>query len=86
MIVDSSALLAVLDRELDAERYETAILTAARCRISVANLLETSIVEESRGGAGAGHELDEFLEFAEIEPTPLTAEQLAGARQAWRQL
>lgn len=86
MIVDGSALLAVLYRELDAERYETAILTAARCRISVANLLETSIVVESRGGAEAGNELDEFLEFAEIEPTPLTAEHLAAARQARRQL
>ena len=85
MIVDSSALLAVLNRELDAERYETAILTAPRCRISVANLLETSIVVESRGGAEAGHQLDEFLELAEIEPTPVTAEQLAAARQAWRQ-
>lgn len=85
MIVDSSALLAVLNRELDAERYETAILEATRCRISVANLLETSIVVESRGGAEAGHELDEFLELAEIEPTPVTAEHLAAARQAWRQ-
>lgn len=86
MIVDSSALLAVLNRELDPEPYETAILTAPRCRVSVANLLETSIVVEGRGGADAGHALDEFLEFAEIEPAPLTAEHLAAARQAWRQL
>lgn len=85
MIFDSSALLAVLNRELDAERYGTAVLTAPRCCISVVNLLETSIVVESRGGPEAGHELDEFLEFAEIVPTPLTAEHLA-ARQAWRQL
>lgn len=85
MIVDSSALLAVLNRELDAERYEAAILTAPRCRMSVANLLETSIVVESRGGAEAGYELDVFLESAEIEPAPVTAEQLAAARQAWRQ-
>jgi ribonuclease VapC len=85
MIVDSSALLAILNRELDAERYEAAILTAPRCRMSVANLLETSIVVESRGGAEAGYELDVFLESAEIEPMPVTTEQLAAARQAWRQ-
>ena len=86
MIVDSSALLAVLNREHDAERYEAAILTAPRCRMSVANLLETSIVVESRGGSEAGHEFELFLESAEIEPAPVTTEHLAAARRAWRQL
>ena len=84
MIVDSSALLAILNREADAERYEAAILTAAPCRMSVANLLEVSIVIESRGGAEAGHELDAFLERAGIEPVPVTGEHLEAARQAWR--
>lgn len=84
MIVDSSALLAVLNRETDADRYQTAILTAAPCRMSVANMLETSIVVESRGGADAGEELDAFVELAGIEPAPVTTEQLAAARQAWR--
>ena len=84
MIIDTSALLAILNREPDAERYETAILTAARCRMSVANVLEASIVVESRGGAEAGHELDAFLEHAGIEPVPVTAEHLATARRAWR--
>ena len=84
MIVDSSALLAILNRESDADRFQDAILTAAPCRMSVANMLETSIVIESRGGAEAGHELDAFLEHAEIKPAPVTAEQLEIARQAWR--
>ncbi len=85
MIVDSSALLAVLNRELDAERYEAATLSAPRCRMSVANLLEPSIVVESRGGAEAGHELENFLESAEIEPMPVTTAHLVAARRAWRQ-
>ena len=84
MIVDSSALLAVLNREPDADRYQAAILTAVPCRISVANVLETSIVVESRGGAEAGEELDTFLDKAGIESAPVTAEQLAAARRAWR--
>ena len=84
MIVDSSALLAVLNREPDAERYEAAILTAAPCRMSVANLLEVSIVVEGRGGSEAGHELDAFLESADIQPASVTAEHLEVARQAWR--
>ena len=35
-------------------------------------------------GAEAGAELDAFLARAGIEPTPVTAEQLGVARQAWR--
>lgn len=84
MIVDRSALLAVLNREPDAKHYQTAILTAAPCRMSVANMLETSIVVESRGGADAGEELDAFIELAGIELVAVTTEQLAAARQAWR--
>ncbi len=84
MIVDSSAILAILNREPDAERYQAAILTASPCRMSVANMLEASIVVESRGGAEAGSELDAFLEHAGIEPVPVTVEQLTAARHAWR--
>ncbi len=84
MIVDSSALLAILNREADADRFQDAIVTAWRCRMSVANMLEASIVVEGRGGADAGHELDVFMEHAEIEPAPVTAEHLDVARQAWR--
>ncbi len=84
MIVDTSALLAILNREPDAERDETKILTAVPFRMSVANILETAIVVESRGGAEAGHELDAYLEHAAIEPIPVASEHLAAARLAWR--
>ena len=59
MIVDSSALLAVLYREPDAERYEELIATSG-CRLSVANALEVAIVVEGRGGSEASQELDAF--------------------------
>ena len=84
MIVDSSALLAVLLREPDAARCETAIATAANCRMSAVNVLETSIVVESRGGEPALHELDAFLERAKIACAPVTTEQVKAARVAWR--
>ena len=84
MIVNSSALPAVPGREPDAARYQAAIPAAVPCRMSVASVLETSIVIESRGGVAAGAELDAFLERAGIEPAPVTAEQLGAARQAWR--
>ena len=84
MIVDSSALIAVVNRESDAERYEEAMLAAPDCRMSVANILETAMVVEGRGGVAAGHELDIVLENAGIEPVPVTVEQMEAARQAWR--
>ena len=84
MIVDSSALLAVLLREPDATRYETAIAVAPSCRMSAVNVLETSIVVESRGGEAAAHELDAFLERAGIEWSPVTTAQVKAARVAWR--
>ncbi len=80
MIVGSSALLAILNREPDADRFQDAILAAAPCRMSVANMLEVSIVVESRGGAAVGREFDAFLKCAQIEPATVTAEHLEAAR------
>lgn len=84
MIVDSSAVLAVLYRESDAGRYETAIAKAQNCSMSVANVLETSIVAERRGGTAAGHALDAFLDRAGVALVPVTAEHVEAARLAWR--
>ncbi len=84
MIVDTSALAAVLFREADAERYEDAIARAETCRMSVANLLELFIVVESRGGTAAGQECDALLDKAEIDPEPVTPEHAQQARLAWR--
>lgn len=84
MIVDSSAVVAILNQEPDAEYYEMAIVSAPTCRMSVANVLEASIVVEGRGGAAAGHELDMFLKTAGIILAPVTAEHLKAARSAWR--
>lgn len=84
MIVDSSAVVAILNRESDAGRYETAVATAPHCRMSVINMLEASIVVEARGGVAAGHELDAFLDGAGITLMPVMAEHVEAARLAWR--
>ena len=62
MIIDTSAILAILLREPDAERFSSVIAAASSRRISAATLLEATIVLESRFGPAAGHELDGFLE------------------------
>ncbi len=84
MIVDSSAIIAILLHEPDARRYAAALQAASRRRLSVANALEASIVAESRGGAAAGDDLDRFVQRFAFELAPVTAEQLAAARRAWR--
>ncbi len=84
MIVDSSALLAVLFGEPDADQFDEAMAKSLRCRMSAVSFLEAAIVLESRSGAAAGHQLDAFVEAAEIELAPVTPDQARAARQAWR--
>ena len=84
MIVDTSAVLAVLFAEPDSERFERALAEASRCRMSMANFVETAIVLENRAGAEGGYELDLFLKTAPIELEPVTVEHAIAARRAWR--
>jgi len=83
VIVDTSAVLAVLFREADAALYARMIATASPCRLSAANLLEASIVIGRRGAVTDG-DLDLFIEDGVIELMPVTLEQVDFARRAWR--
>ena len=84
MIVDTSAVLAILFVEEDADRYELALARAENCRMSVANFLEAAMVVEGRGGTAAGDELDRLVDRAPIQLVEVTAEQTHAARLAWR--
>ena len=84
MIVDASAIVAVLWAEPDAKRYTDALEGSPRSRMSVVNYLEAAIVLESRGGPSSARELDHFIERAKIELTPVTVRQGELARDAWR--
>ena len=84
MIVDTSAILAVLFDEPDAERFTRAIAEAPHCRMPTANFLEAALVVEGRAGLAGGHELDLFIERAAIELVPVSVEHAQAARQAWR--
>lgn len=84
MIVDSSAILAIFFDEPEAERFDAAIASASGSRMSLVNVFEASIVLEGRVGAGTDHDLDSYLEEAEIEMVPVTVEHVNVAREAWR--
>ena len=84
MIVDTSAVLAVLFDEPDAGRFAKAIVEAPVCRMSTVNFLEAAFVIEALTAMAGGHELDLFIERAEIELVPVLVEYAQSARQAWR--
>ena len=84
MILDTSAILAILFEEPEADQFISTIAAASSRRMSAASLLETTIVLENRSGPTAAHELDEFLRRAQIELEAVTPEQAQTARQAWR--
>ena len=84
MIVDTSALVAILFRESDAQRYEEAIATAPHCRMSVANFVEAAMVIESKDGPARGESLDVLVDEASIELAPVTPQHAYAAREAWR--
>ncbi|HXN50717.1 MAG TPA: type II toxin-antitoxin system VapC family toxin [Candidatus Acidoferrum sp.] len=83
MIVDTSALLAVLFGEKDAEMYARAISEAEVCRISAATFVEVSIVVESQTGDAGSRQWDSFFRTASISIEPVTEEHAHAARQAW---
>lgn len=84
MILDTSALLAVLFDEPDADYFERVIASAVTCRMSVASHLEAVLVVESRMGDEGGRQLDNLVEASEIELVSVTPEQTQAARLAWR--
>jgi ribonuclease VapC len=84
MVIDSSALIALLLREAEAERFAKAISADPRRLISVLNWLETAIVIEAKKGEVGARELDLLLHRAQIETVAMNPDQSEIARTAWR--
>lgn len=84
MIVDTSALIAILRMEADAERYARAISTAERCAISAANFLEAAVVADSSRDPFPSRRLDDAIAGAGIVIEPVTERQARIAREAFR--
>jgi ribonuclease VapC len=83
MIVDTSALVAVLYGEPEARDFVEHIRAADVCRISVANHVELSMVVESQLGPNGMRQADAFLRRAGVVVEPVTIEQGDLARQAF---
>jgi ribonuclease VapC len=84
MVIDTSAIVAVLLNEVSAARVAQAIESGSPRLLSAANLLEASIVIESRKGEAGGRELDLLLYRTAIEVVAVDQDQAETARVAWR--
>jgi ribonuclease VapC len=84
MIVDSSALIAILKHEPERLAFSTILHQAESLHISAATYLEFSIVIDSRKDPALSLEIDEVLERYDIQIEPVTASQAKIARQAYR--
>ena len=85
MVLDTSAVLALLFNEPEAESIEVAIDEDPVRLMSAASVLEAAIVVEARLGAAGGREFDLLLHKVGIDIVPVTSEQLEVGRAAWRQ-
>ncbi len=84
MVIDTSAMVAILLGEPEAESFALAIAGDPIRLVSAFSALEAGIVMEAKKGESAGRELDLLLHQARVEIVPLTAEQFEIARSAWR--
>jgi len=84
MVIDTSAIIALLLNDADAERIARTIESASQRLLSAANLLEASMAIETRKGEAGGRELDLLIYRAAIEIAPVDEDQAEIARRAWR--
>lgn len=83
IVVDSSALLAIMLDEPERPVFENTIVTR-RCMISAVNAHESAAVLRLRGGGAAVERLWSFLADNEIEVVPFDKEQVLAASKAYQ--
>ncbi len=84
MVLDTSAIVAILLNEPEINSFSAAIERDRVRLLSAASLVEASLVVESRHGEAGRRDLDLLLQTAEFEIVPLDARQADMARHAFR--
>jgi len=84
MVIDTSAIIAMLLGEPDAEAIARALVSEGTRLMSSFSLLEAGIIIESKKGEAGGRELDLLVHRARIEVVAFTPEQQELALAAWR--
>jgi ribonuclease VapC len=84
MVVDTSALVAILQNEPERRKFNEAIEAGETRSMSTASFLETSVILESRFGADGVRDLDLFISKAQIVLVSVDEEQAYMARDGFR--
>lgn len=84
MVIDTSAIVAILFAEDEASRMVSAIAVAPRKLLGAATVVEASAIMVAKKGSAGEIVLDALLERLELEIVPVTAEAAAHARSAYR--
>lgn len=84
MVIDASALLALLLGEPEAAAMAAAIAADPRRLLTPVSALEAGIVIEARKGPSGGRELDLLLHKARIDVVGMNADQWEIARDCYR--
>jgi ribonuclease VapC len=84
MIVDSSALIAIVKKEPDWWSYAERLNMASHSEISAATYVEVSVVLERLKDPTLNHDIDDLIDRFNIRMEPVTVEQALIARQAYR--
>lgn len=84
MVIDTSAVIAILTDEPAARSCIRAMDTAESLQISTASVLEVRIVLESRFGGSATNTFDRWLENSPLEIVPLTERHVELATEGFR--
>lgn len=84
MVIDTSAVVAILFGEPEAETFAALIEDDPTRLMSTATALECGLVVESALGEEGARELDLLMLRAGIDAVPFTVEHLAAARRAYR--
>jgi len=84
MIVDSSALIAILRDEPEAHSFAKAIASAKTRRISAVNYVETAAVIDGSRDPIASRRFDDLIRAAELLIEAVTESQARIAREAYR--
>jgi ribonuclease VapC len=84
MILDTSAVIAILTDEPERRLFNEAIEKSSSCMMSVASFVETSVVISIRNGYDGLRDFDLLIAAAEVELVPVDVNQANIAREAFR--
>ena len=84
MVLDTSAIIAILLGESEADAFAVAIANDTKRLMSAFSALEAGVVIEAKKGEAGGRELELLLHRSQVEIISLDLEQTEVAKAAWR--